>query len=66
MDVGALASAFAAAKAGQVQLAIAAKMMRMNADSAAAMVKVIEAAQANLDRLTNVAAGIGANLDITA
>jgi hypothetical protein len=66
MDVGALASAFAAAKVGQVQLAIAAKMMRMNADSADAMVKVIEAAQANLDRLANVAAGIGTNLDITA
>jgi hypothetical protein len=65
MDVGALASAFVAAKTGQVQLAIAARMLRMNADSAASVVKMIEAAQANMDRLANVAAGIGTNLDVT-
>jgi hypothetical protein len=65
MDVGALVTAFAGARAGQLQLAIAARMLRMNADSAAAAVKVIEAAQQNLDRLANVTAGIGGNVDIS-
>ena len=66
MDVGALASAFIGAKTAQLQMAFAAKMMRMNADAAASVVKVIEAAQENLDRLSNVAAGVGQNLNISA
>jgi hypothetical protein len=65
MDVGALAAALLGAKTAQVQLAVAAKMLRMNADAAASAVKVIEAAQQNMDRLTNVGAGIGGNLDIS-
>jgi hypothetical protein len=62
----ALISSLVAARAGQTQMAVAAKMMRMNADAAASMVKVLEAAQQNLTRLANVAAGIGGNLDISA
>jgi hypothetical protein len=50
---------------GQVQMAAAAKMMRMNADSAASILQVIEAAQQNINRLANVAEGVGTNLDIT-
>jgi hypothetical protein len=65
MDVGALAAALIGAKTAQVQLAVAAKMLRMNADAAASAVKVIEAAQQNMDRLANVAARIGGNLDIS-
>ena len=65
MDVAALATGLASARIGQLQLAIAAKMLRMNADSAADAVKMIEAAQQNIDRLANVAAGIGGNLDVT-
>jgi hypothetical protein len=65
MDVGSLATAFIGAKTGQVQLAIAAKMLRMNADNANSIVKIIEAAQQNFDRLANVAAGIGGNLDVS-
>ncbi len=65
MDVGALAAGLVGARTGQLQLAIAAKMLRMNADSAAAVVKVIEAAQQNLERLANVAAGVGGNVDIS-
>jgi hypothetical protein len=65
MDVGALAAGLASARVGQLQLAIAAKMLRMNADQAANAVKMIEAAQQNIDRLANVAAGIGDNLDIS-
>jgi len=47
-------------------MALAAKMLRMNADSASAIVQVLDAAQKNLASLANVAAGVGQNLNITA
>jgi hypothetical protein len=47
-----------------VQMALAAKMLRMNADAAAAIVQVLDAAQHNIANLANVAAGVGQNLDI--
>ena len=50
----------------QVQMAMAAKMMRMNADAAASVAKLIDAAQQNLTKLANVVAGVGQNLDISA
>ena len=65
MDVASIASAMIAAQAGQAQLAVAAKMLKMNADQGASVVKLLEAAQANFNQLANVAAGIGTNLDIT-
>jgi len=65
MDSADLASAFVAAQAGQTQLAVAAKMLRMNADAAQAVVKLLEAGQANIDKLANVAAGVGGNLDVS-
>jgi hypothetical protein len=66
MDVGSIVAAFIAQQAGQAQLAVAAKILRMNADSADNVAKLLQAAQQNFDSLANVAAGIGANLDITA
>ncbi len=63
MDVTSLAAAFVGAQTAQLQMAAAAKMMRMNAQSQAAFVQVIEAAQDNMKSL--VAAGIGGNLDIS-
>jgi len=65
MDSTDLAAAFVAARAGQAQLAVAAKMLRMNADSEQSVVKLLQAGQANIDRLANVAAGIGGNLDVS-
>ena len=65
MDIGALASAMIAARIGEVQLAVAAKLIRMDAQAAASAAQLIDAADANVDRLANVAAGIGANLDVT-
>ena len=65
MDPANLASAMIAARVGEVQLAVAAKMMRMNAGMEASVVKLIESAQQSMDPLANVAAGIGANLDIS-
>ncbi len=66
MDPTSLVSAMAGAQMSQVQMAIAAKMLRMNADAAGAVVQVLEAAQQNLASLANVAAGIGQNVNITA
>ena len=63
-DVG-LASAFIGASIGQVQLAVAGKMLRMSADAAQSAVKLIDAAQQSMDRLANVAAGVGGNLDVS-
>ena len=65
MDVSSLAAAMAGAQVGRTQLAMAAKMMKMNADSAASIIQVIEAAQQNLDTLADAAAGLGQNLDIS-
>jgi hypothetical protein len=62
MDVTAVASAMAGAQVGRAQLAMAAKMMKMNADNAASIIQVIEAAQQNLGQLAN---GLGQNLDVT-
>jgi hypothetical protein len=66
MDVSAIAMAFVGAKAAQVQMATAAKMMRMNAVAAGSIVQVLDAAQQHMDRLANVAAGIGQTVDISA
>jgi hypothetical protein len=65
MDPADLASAFVSASAGQTQLAVAARMLRMNADAEQSVVKLLEAGQANIDKLANVASGIGGNLDIS-
>ena len=66
MDVGSIAAAFIAAQVGQLQQAVAAKMLRMNVGASADTAKLLEAAQQNFSRLANVASGLGGNLDITA
>jgi hypothetical protein len=65
MDVASLAAAMVGAQAGRLQLAAAAKMMKMNADNAASIVQMIEAAQKNLGQFANAATGLGQNLDIS-
>ena len=65
MDVSSLAAAMVGAQTGRLQLAAAAKMLKMNADNAASIVQVNEAAQKNAAQLMNAAAGLGQNLDIT-
>jgi uncharacterized alpha-E superfamily protein len=65
MDVSSLAAAMVGAQTGRLQLAAAAKMLKMNADNAASIVQMIEAAQTNAAQLANAAVGIGQNLDIT-
>ena len=53
------------AQMSAVQMAIAAKMLRMNADSAASVVQIINAAQQNMQSLANMAAGVGQNVNIS-
>lgn len=65
MDVGAYASAMIGAWVGRLQVAAAATMLHMGADGANSAVELVDSAQQNFDRLANVAAGIGRNLDIS-
>jgi hypothetical protein len=65
MDTASLAAGLVAARMGQVQLAVAGKMLKMNAEQAQSVVKLLDAAQANLNRLANVAAGVGTTVDMT-
>jgi hypothetical protein len=65
MDPAALATAFIGAQVGRAQLAVAAKLLQMDAANEQSVVGLIDAAQQNMDRLANVAAGIGGNLDIS-
>jgi hypothetical protein len=65
MDVASIAAAFIAQQATQLQIAAAAKLLRMNAQTGEDAVKLLAAVQQNLDRLANVASGIGANLDVS-
>ena len=66
MDIASIAAAFVAAQSGQLQTAVAAKMLRMNAGASAEAAKLLEAAQQNFSRFANLTGGIGGNLDITA
>jgi hypothetical protein len=66
MDTTSLISALVGAQTGMVQLAVAARLARMNADNGSSIVKLIDAAQQNASSIANVAAGVGTNLDVTA
>ena len=65
MDLS-LVTAALGAQAGLTQLAVAGSMLKMNTQNAASVVKLIDAAQQNMNSLANVAAGVGTKLDITA
>jgi hypothetical protein len=66
MDPASLVAAMGGAQMGQLQMALAAKLLRMNADAAGSVVQIINAAQQNMQSLANVAAGVGQNLNISA
>ena len=65
MDPASIAAALVGAQVASTQLAVADEMLRMNAASDQAVVKLIDAAQQNINQLANVAAGIGGNLNIS-
>jgi hypothetical protein len=66
MDPAAIAMALIAAQQGLQQTTIADKMLRMNADAANSVVKLLDSGQQNFTSLANVASGVGANLNIAA
>ena len=66
MDPASLVAVMSGAQAGSAQMIMAAKMLRMNADSAGMVAKVIESAQQNMKSLANVANGVGQNVNIVA
>ena len=65
MDPVSIATVLVGAQMSGAQMAIAARMMRMNADNAASIVQVLTAAQQNMASLANVASGIGQSLNIS-
>lgn len=65
MDPTSLASAFVGAQMSQAQMAVAAFMLRMNAQNSGSIVQVIDAAQQNMNNAANIAAGIGLNVNIS-
>jgi hypothetical protein len=65
MNPASLAAALSGAQMAQAQMALAAKMIRMNADNAGSIAQVLEAAQQNMASLANVGTGIGQNLNIS-
>jgi hypothetical protein len=66
MDTASLAAALVAAQMARVQLAVAARMARMDAQSGQSIANLISATEQNINRLANVAAGIGTQVDLTA
>jgi len=62
MDPASIATAFIAAQAGQTQLALAEKMVKINADQQSAVAQMVAAAA----QQASLPAGIGRNLDIAA
>jgi hypothetical protein len=65
MDPVSIATALVGAQMSDAQMAVAARMLRMNADNAASIVQVLNAAQQTMASLANVASGIGQNLNIS-
>ena len=62
MDVSSLAASMVGAQAARTQMSVAAKMLKMNADSAALIVQFLQSGQQNLEKLAD--AGLGQNLNI--
>ena len=65
MDPVSIATALVGAQMSGAQMAVAARMLRLNADNAASIVQVLNAAQQNMASLANVASGIGQSLNIS-
>ena len=65
MDTASIAASLVAGRTNQVQVALAGKMMKMNAEAAQSVVKLIDDAQANIARLTRTAPGVGTKVDIS-
>jgi len=67
-SVVSIATAAVAANQARVQMALAARLAKMNAGNAQSVVQLIEAANANLQKVVQsaLADGVGGNIDISA
>jgi hypothetical protein len=61
-----LVTAFIGAQTGMMQLAVAARLARMDQQDNSSVMRLIDAAQQNFSPLANVASGIGTNIDVSA
>ena len=62
-----MVSGMLAAQAGEVQMQVAATLMKSNADAEkSAVLTLLGAAQQNMSSLADVGAGIGGNVNVTA
>ena len=67
MDTMSMVSGMLAAQAGNMQMQVAATLMKSNADAEkSAVLTLLGAAQQNTSSLANVAAGVGGNLNVSA
>ena len=67
MDTMSMVSGMLAAQAGNVQMQVAATILKSNADAEkSAVLTLLGAAQQNMSSLANVGAGIGGNLNVSA
>jgi hypothetical protein len=66
VDTTSLLTALIGAQTGMMQLAVATRLERMNAQEGSSVVQLIDAAQQSFNSLANVTAGIGTNLDFSA
>ena len=67
MDTMSMVSGMLAAQAGNMQMQVAATLMKSNADAEKSAVQtLLGAAQQNMSSLANVASGVGGSLNISA
>jgi len=67
MNPTSLATALIGAQTGMIELAVAGRLARMdNANNAASIAQLLDAADRSANSLANVAASTGTNLDISA
>lgn len=66
MDPATLVTVMSGARTSSNKAALAAEMLRMNAQASGRVAKIVESAQANLKSLANVADGVGRNVNIIA
>jgi len=60
-----LITALLSAQVGELQLAVAARLARTDAQSGSSVAQLLDAAQRNFAPLANVPAGLGTNLDVS-
>ena len=66
MDTASLAAALVAAQMANVQMALATRMARMDAQQGQSVANLITSAEQNMNRVANLAPGVGTQVDITA